>query len=246
MAATPDVPQEAPEWWKELESARLAAETEKLLAEAAAHSALAARHEEDARTAAAIADGTEIDRDKMVERRQRELADNHYHHVYSFTSSVSDSSVKAAIDRLTEWSRNDPACSIEIILNSPGGEIFAGMAFIDFVRELQAKGHHVTTVALGMAASMAGVILQVGDKRVMGANSFLLIHEASFGAFGSYGDVEDRVKLVDMMHERILKLFVERSKLSKAQIKNKWTRRDWWIPSDEALKHGLVDEVRGA
>jgi len=68
------------------------------------------------------------------------------------------------------------------------------MALYDYVRGLRRQGHHVTTSSLGYAASMAGILLQVGDKRIMGAESWLLIHEGSFGAVGSVGQVEDTVE----------------------------------------------------
>lgn len=242
----PEFPTNAPKWWAESEAARMTAEMEKLSAEATAQLNLAARYEQETRTAAAIADGTEVERDKILEVRKQQLAGNLYHHTYAFTESVGDSSVSKCIARLTEWSRNDPKCDIEIIINSPGGDVVAGFALIDFLSDLQRQGHHITTVALGMAASMAGVILQAGDKRVMGANAFLLIHEASFQAFGSYGEVEDRVNLVKLMHRKILYLFAARSSLTAVQLERKWKRRDWWIASEEALTHGLVDEVRGA
>jgi ATP-dependent Clp endopeptidase proteolytic subunit ClpP len=242
----PDAPDKAaPEWWVASETARMAAEASKLTAEAEAQTALAQRYLEETKTAAAIAQGTEVERDRIVEKRKRELADNSYHRVYAFTSEVKESSVSGCINKLTEWSRTDPGCEIELILNSPGGDVIAGFALIDFLHEMRGKGHKITTVALGMAASMAGVILQAGDVRVMGANALLLIHEASFGVFGSYGEVEDRVNMVKLMQQRILRLFADRSNLTVKQLEARWKRRDWWIDSEEALKHGLVDEVRG-
>jgi ATP-dependent protease ClpP protease subunit len=104
-------------------------------------------------------------------------------------------------------------------------------------------------VTFGMAASMAGVLLQAADTRIMGANAFLLIHEGSLGAIGDFGDVEDRVELMGQMHDRILSLFETRAKpinpkTTKAFIRNRWKRKDWWITAEEAAKLGLVDEVR--
>src|SRR6185437_11114483 len=151
----------------------------------------------------------------------------------------SESSVKACIQQLATWERtsdSDEGVTVELQLNSPGGSVVVGFALIDFIQDFHTRGNTVNTVAYGMAASMAGVILQVGKKRSMGSNAVLLIHEASFGAVGSYGEVQDRVKLVDIFHERILKLFTDRAKVSKSFINRNWSRKDWWIDSTNAIK----------
>jgi ATP-dependent protease ClpP protease subunit len=95
-----------------------------------------------------------------------------------------------------------------------------------------------------MAASMAGVILQAGTTRTMGKNAFLLLHEGSMGASGDFGSVEDRVKFMKLLHEHILDLFAGRATVTKAFIRKNWNRTDWWMSSDEALKHGFVDEIK--
>jgi len=169
---------------------------------------------------------------------------NKYHHVYILSDSISSSSVSTCINQLTIWSRTDPKCNIEIIFNSPGGSIIDGMLLYDFIQQLKRSDHEVTTVAMGMAASMAGVLLQAGTKRAMGAEAWVLIHEASFMAAGSMGNVEDQVEWVKKMQERILGILAKNSKMSVAQIKRKWTRKDWWLSSDQCLEYGFVDEVR--
>lgn len=204
---------------------------------------------ERARKERAFADRAELDLEREKEKRDKELLENDRFKVYLFDSEVSDGSVKKCIAQLTQWHRQDPGCDIEIKVNSPGGSILAGFELIDFIRDLRNEGHTVTMVAYGMAASMAGVLLQAADHRVMGENAFLLIHEGSLGAIGDWGDVEDRVELMQMFHKRILGLFEARAKpinkkTTTTFIKNRWKRKDWWIPSEEALKLGLVDEVR--
>ena len=96
---------------------------------------------------------------------------------------------------------------------------------------------------------MAGVILQAADTRIIGENAILLIHEGSFGAVGSYGEVEDRVKLMNLLHGRILDIFEKRakplnSKTTKTFIKKNWSRQDWWMNATMALELGFVDEIR--
>lgn len=207
--------------------------------------------EHEARDAAAKAKWSELqlvkgefEAEREIEKRRSELAAHKYHHVYFFKGSVDDSSATKCMDQLTEWMRNDPGEDIEIVFNSPGGGITAGMALWDHIQMVRSAGHKVTTSTIGMAASMAGILLQAGEKRIMGKESWLLIHQASFGAQGSFGDVEDTVKWVEKIQDRILTIFAARSNMTKAQIKNKWHRTDWWISSDEALKLGFVDELR--
>ena len=139
----------------------------------------------------------------------------------------------------------DPGVDIEISFNSPGGEIISGMAMFDFIQELRGKGHFVTTSTRGMAASMAGILLQAGEHRVMARQSWLLIHEASFGASGSMGSVEDTVDWVKRIQKRIVQIFAERSNVTATFINKNWKRKDWWISSEEALKWGFVDAIRG-
>lgn len=201
-----------------------------------------------AERAAAEAGVAQIILSNKQREEARELAQDRHNHVYVFDQAVGEKSVKECIQTLTVWARQDPACDIELQINSPGGSIFDGLALVDFIRSLQGKGHRVRTVALGMAASMGGVLLQVGDERVIGKNAMLLIHQGSLGAVGDYGQVEDRVKLMEHFHDRILDLFVERAKsinpkTTKAFIQKRWNRTDWWIPAQEAIDLGFADTI---
>lgn len=218
---------------------------EEIAANIAKATAEADKANAEARRTLAEASAAEIQLRSLQRLEKSELAKDSYHHVYNFDQSVSSSSVKACIARLTEWVRNagDEKLSIEIVFNSPGGSVVDGMALWDYLQMLKKQGHHITTSAIGMAASMAGILLQAGNVRRMGAEAYLLIHQGSFGAGGSVAEVEDTVQWVKMMQKRILAIFASRSKLTTSQIAKKWDRRDWWMDSDEALKHGFIDEI---
>jgi ATP-dependent Clp endopeptidase proteolytic subunit ClpP len=184
----------------------------------------------------------ELEATRRVE--QDLLASNLYHHVYVFDGTVGAQTVQHCIKTLTLWHRTSPGCDIEIVFNSPGGSVTDGLALFDYIQTIRRQGHHVTTVALGIAASMAGILLMAGDTRAIGAESWLMIHEAAFGTSGKTGEVEDMVDWVKKVQERILDIFAARSTHTKAQIKNRWRRKDWWLSSTEALDWGFVDEVR--
>jgi len=228
-----------------------AEEKKKFLAEAEAATAEANLHKADTRERVAEAKQAEIDLRKAERKEQDELARDDYNYVYVFDDAVTDSSVKKCINQLNLWTRQKDKCEIEIQINSPGGAVIDGFALIDFIHDLRGKGHKIDTIALGYAASMGGVLLQCGEKRSMGYNAFLLIHEAQFGAVGSFGKVEDQVKFAKILQERILDLFARRAqtvnpRTTKAFIRRKWERKDWWMNADEALKLGFIDEVRSA
>lgn len=206
----------------ETEVARLRADTELLLLERE-------------RTAQAFA----------KEKEAARLADDDHQRVYRFLDGVGAGSVKDCIASLVRWSRIEPGCDMTIIIDSPGGNIIDGFHLFDTILELRRAGHSITTIAQGMAASMGGVLLQAGDVRVMTEQSALLIHEASFGAMGSYGKIEDQVEFVKKLQARILRIFAERSGMSAEDIENKWHRKDWWMMADEALEYGFCDEIRG-
>ena len=165
-------------------------------------------------------------------------------HLYRFSKDVGSNSVQACMSKLTQWHRKDPKCEMEIVFSSPGGSIIDGFELFDFIQELRNKGHHMITGSLGMAASMAGILLQAGSTRWIGHQAWMMIHRAAFGAIGKTYEVEDEVKLVKRIEERCVDIFVSRSKLSHLKIKRNWDRKDWWIDADECLEMGLVDEVR--
>ena len=232
------------------EVAHLEAQAEKERAEAEKFHYEASIAKAKARIAEAEAKVCAIEADEADESRQRKLLHDDRFHVYNFDKAVTEASSKACINKLNEWTRADEKVEIELQINSPGGEIFSGLALFDHLINLRAEGHKITTVALGMAASMAGVLLQAGDTRVMGANCMMLIHEGALGAIGDFDAVKDRVKLMELFHDRILGIFEERarpinSKTTKRYIKTRWARKDWWFTAQDALKLGFVDEVRG-
>jgi ATP-dependent Clp protease, protease subunit len=204
--------------------AKLEAEAAKLLAEA-----------EAARTSGAA----------------EELTADEYHKTYLFNQDVSESSVTKCVRQLSHWERtSDEPLTVDLQINSPGGSIFDGFALVDYIAGMHARGHVVNTSAFGMAASMGGVLLQVGVERRMGASAMVLIHEASFGSSGSMGKIEDQVELAHLLQNRILDMYAERAKnsgasspMSRAQIKRRWQRKDWWLTAVDCKKYGFIDRI---
>lgn len=204
----------------------------------------AARATQEARVFAAEANTTEVSA-RTAERTEKEkLAGNEYHHIYIFDDDVSDSSVERCMKQLTIWDRLAPTCDIEVIFNSPGGSVISGMALFDFLQMLRRRGHKVITGSLGYAASMAGILLQAGDVRWIGKESYVLIHEISTGAIGKIGEIEDVVEFCKKIQHRVISIFASRSNKSAAYFEKHWRRKDWWLSSEECEAIGIVDEVR--
>ena len=186
----------------------------------------------------------QIQLDDKLDFVSRKEASDERNFLYRFNDKVSKDTVRHCMETLTEWHRLDPECAIEIIFSSPGGSIIDGFELFDFLQDLRNKGHHLTTGTLGYAASMAGVLLQAGDVRWVGQQAWIMIHRAAFGAWGKTYEIEDEVKFIQRIEERILAIFTSRSNLTKNKIKRNWDRKDWWISADEALTMNLVDEIR--
>ena len=187
------------------------AETENTLAAAANNAAQAEWYKAQASLKKHEVNIAKIQQAKIAREETFALATDLLHRVYTFDQEVTGRSVKACIHTLSAWSRTSPDCEITIYLNSPGGDIVAGFALIDFIVDLRNRGHHIKTVALGMAASMSAVILQAGTERVMGSNAVLLIHEGSLGTDGSFGEVQDQMVLIGKLHTNIYQLFEDRA-----------------------------------
>ena len=75
---------------------------------------------------------------------------------------------------------------------------------------------------------MAGILLQAGERRWIGHQSWMMIHRAAFLAVGKTFEVEDEVEFIKRVEDRILNIFVARSNLTKQKIKRNWDRKDWW------------------
>lgn len=189
----------------------------------------------------------------MAERKWADIrAGDPYHRVYRFAKEVSEGSVNEAISNLNVWRRTEPGKPIEVIFSSPGGSVVPGMAFWDYLKGLKEESIELTTGSQGYAASMAGILLQAGDRRWIGRESYILVHQIQAGMLGTMGELQDRMKWLRTVEGRVLDIFALRCSRATGKdfvrtrkaIEKEWTRTDWWLDSKEALAWGFVDEVR--
>jgi ATP-dependent protease ClpP protease subunit len=179
------------------EAGRIAQETRRLAVETAKLEIESAKLAADLRASLAYAATAEMRAEMDRRNHAATLTADRFHHIYYFSEAVTTRSVDECIGQLTVWQRlaadAETKPAIEIVITSPGGSVIAGMVLYDFIQTIRRAGHYVTTSCLGMAASMGGILLQAGDRRVMGKEAYLLIHEVSAGTSGKMGEMEDDV-----------------------------------------------------
>lgn len=134
-----------------------------------------------------------------------------------------------------------PGLTVEI--NSPGGSVFEGWRLFDELRAASYAGHKVTTKVRGVAASMAAVMAQAGDIRLIGPESYMMIHEPSTMAWGKAFEVKEQALLVERLSDQMAKKFAERSGKTSKQMKLLFERTDAWFSAEECIKHGFADGI---
>jgi ATP-dependent Clp protease protease subunit len=201
------------------------------------------KYEAEADAAVALRRRLTLEADEVEHERDHRSASEWESHIYTFDAPVGPASVQECMRVLGMWQRHSPSENFKITFNSPGGNVFDGLALYDFIQQIRGEGIRVDTTALGMAASMGGVLLQAGEQRTMARSSYLLIHEVSSGASGSMEALKDSIKFSERLQERLLDILAERSSLTAKQIKTKWKRKDWWLDAYEARDLGFCDEV---
>lgn len=135
----------------------------------------------------------------------------------------------------------DPKKDISFYINSPGGHVSAGLAILDTMNHIQPN---VSTVCVGMAASMAAVLLSAGQKgkRYVLPNAEVMIHQPSGGAEGMAADIEITAKQILKLRERLNKILAKNTGQKVEKIAAD-VDRDFFLTSDEAVKYGIVDKV---
>lgn len=135
----------------------------------------------------------------------------------------------------------DPKKDISFYINSPGGHVSAGLAILDTMNHIQPQ---VSTTCVGMAASMAAVLLSAGakGKRYALPNAEVMIHQPRGGAEGVASDIEITAKQILKLRERLNKILAKNTGQKIERIE-KDVDRDFFMTAEEAVKYGVVDKV---
>ena len=129
--------------------------------------------------------------------------------------------------------------NINLYINSPGGSVTAGMAIYDTMNYIKSD---VTTICIGLSASMAAFLLSSGNKRYCLENSEVMIHQPLGGASGQATEIKIAAERILRLKDKI-NLILSKNTNQPLEIISKDTERDCFFTVDEALKYGLIDGV---
>jgi len=158
-------------------------------------------------------------------------------------NGVETNMVTSIVAQMLFLEKQNPEKDITIYINTPGGEVYSGMAIYDTMQYIKCD---VSTVCIGLAASMGSIFLAGGTKgkRMALPHSRVMIHQPSHGAQGTISDtriaVEEGLRIKDMT----IDIMTERTGQKRAQVELDMDR-DKWLTAEEALKYGIIDKIIG-
>ncbi|MBR4993262.1 MAG: ATP-dependent Clp endopeptidase proteolytic subunit ClpP [Lachnospiraceae bacterium] len=154
---------------------------------------------------------------------------------------VNDTTASLVVAQMLFLEAEDPDKDIHFYINSPGGSISAGLAIYDTMRYIKCD---VSTICIGMAASMGAFLLAGGEKgkRMALPNAEIMIHQPLGGAQGQATEIEIAAKHILATKEKMNRMLAENCGKTYEEIAND-TERDNWKSAEEALAYGLIDKV---
>lgn len=157
------------------------------------------------------------------------------------SDEVNDVTASLVVAQLLFLDAEDPGKDIYLYINSPGGSVSSGMAIFDTMNYIKSD---VSTICIGMAASMGAFLLAAGKKgkRFALPNSTIMIHQPLGGAKGQASDIKIHAEFILKLRENLNKILSERTGKPLEQIE-KDTDRDNFLSAQEAKEYGLIDEV---
>ena len=157
------------------------------------------------------------------------------------TGEITDETANSVVAQLIFLEGKDPDKDISLYINSPGGSVSAGLAIYDTMNFIKCD---VTTICVGLAASMGAFLLSSGTKgkRFALPNSEIMIHQPLGGAKGQASDIEIQANHIKRIKEKINKILSENSNQPLEKVE-KDTDRDYYMTASEALEYGLIDKI---
>ena len=157
------------------------------------------------------------------------------------SEEVNDTTASLVVAQLLFLEAQDPDKDIQLYLNTPGGSVTSGMAIYDTMQYIKCD---VSTICIGMAASMGAFLLSSGakGKRIALPNSEIMIHQPSAGTQGKVTDMEIDLEHFLRIKQSLNRILAENTGKSVEQIKAD-SERDHWMTAEEAREYGLIDQV---
>lgn len=184
---------------------------------------------------------TVIDKSQFGERAYDIFSRLLKDHIIFIGGQVDDYMASLVTAQLLFLQAQDPKKDIQIYVNSPGGSVTAGLAIIDTMNHVK---NDISTVCVGMAASMGAMILSSGTKgkRFALPHAEVMIHQPLGGVEGQASDIEIRAKHIIKTKHTLYKMLAKNTGKTMEEIE-KDGDRDFWMSADEAKKYGIVDKV---
>ena len=154
---------------------------------------------------------------------------------------IADATANVVCAQLLFLESENPDKEIYLYINSPGGSVSAGLSIYDTMNWIKPD---VSTLCMGMAASMGSFLLMAGakGKRIALPNSRIMIHQPSGGAQGQASDIEIQAREIIKTREQLNRIYAERTGQSVERIAADM-ERDYWMSPGEAKDYGLIDQV---
>ncbi|MBO5415746.1 MAG: ATP-dependent Clp endopeptidase proteolytic subunit ClpP [Clostridia bacterium] len=157
------------------------------------------------------------------------------------SDEVNDTTASLVVAQLLFLEAQDPDKDINFYINSPGGSVTAGMAIYDTMNFIKCD---VSTICIGMAASMGAFLLSAGTKgkRIALPNSEIMIHQPLGGAKGQATDIKIQAELILRTRDNLNRILAENTGKSIEEIARD-TERDNFMTAQQALEYGLIDKI---
>ena len=157
------------------------------------------------------------------------------------SDEVNDATASLVVAQMLYLESQDPDKDISLYINSPGGAITAGMAIFDTMNFIKCD---VSTICIGMAASMGAFLLAAGTKgkRYALPNSEIMIHQPLGGAQGQASDIKIRAELILRTRDMLSKILAENTGKPIETIERD-TDRDYFMTAEQALDYGIIDRI---
>ncbi len=161
--------------------------------------------------------------------------------VIFLVGEVNDQTANLVVAQLLFLESENPDKDISLYINSPGGSVSAGMSIFDNMNFIKP---HVSTLCIGMAASMGAFLLTAGEKgkRFSLPNSKVMIHQPLGGARGQATEIEIHAREILKTRDQLNRILAERTGQPLEKIERD-TERDYYLSADESKEYGLIDQV---
>ena len=161
--------------------------------------------------------------------------------IVMLSEEVNDTTASLIVAQMLYLEAQDPDKDIQFYINSPGGSVTAGMAIYDTMNYVKCD---VSTICIGMAASMGAFLLSAGakGKRMALPNAEIMIHQPSGGTRGQASDIKIQAEWMLRTREKLNRILAENTGKSVEQIAID-TERDNFMPAEEAVAYGLIDKI---